>query len=127
MVHANIKETKDFINANKDNKNAKEKSSTGPKGFKIQSMVCRSWENMEKDDQEFEQKYGQYALKTCIPESEKKVKGWLKKKNRAPGELGDLEKEDVYITLMTSLMGGDIHLFLNIMEDYVVNKENMQD
>ena len=82
---------------------------------------------MEKEDKEFELKYKKYTLKTCIPESENKVKGWLKKKNRSPGELGELEKEDVYLTLMTSLMGGDVHLFLTIMTDYVMNKEDMSD
>ena len=76
---------------------------------------------MEEDEEEFEEKYQKYTLKTCIPESERRVRGWLRRKNRSPGELGELEKEDVYLTLMTSLMGGDVHLFLTIMADYVVN------
>ena len=80
---------------------------------------------MEKDDLEFEQKYGKYALKNCIPESERRVRSWLKKKNREPGQMGDLEKEDVYLTLMTALMGGDIHLFLNIMATYMIDQNNM--
>lgn len=82
---------------------------------------------MEADDLEFERKFSKFTLKTCIPESEKRVKGWLKKKNRKPGELGDLEKEDVYLTMMTSLMGGDVHLFLSIMTNYVVDQEDMSD
>ena len=93
----------------------------------IQSKICRSWEDMAKDEKEFEQKYGKYALTKCIPENESSIRKSLKKRNREPGMLGDLEKEDVYLTLLTSLMGGDIHLFLNIMTNYSVDPENMTD
>ena len=130
LVHDNIKGKKESEENKKkeESKDTKAKANeTKYKSAPISSKLCLSWEDMEKEDKEFELKYKKYTLKTCIPESENKVKGWLKKKNRSPGELGELEKEDVYLTLMTSLMGGDVHLFLTIMTDYVMNKEDMSD
>ena len=55
------------------------------------------------------------------------MKSWLRKKKRVPGYLGELERENPYLTFITALMAGDVHLFLNVMTEFIVNKENMQE
>ncbi len=127
LVDKNIETVKKRIKEQSDNKNKDKKETKTVKGFKLESYICRDWKQMEEDDADFDRNYASLALKKCIPESEKKVKGWLRKKNRIPGFLGDKERENPYHTLMASLMGGDIHLFLKVMTEFVVNKEDAGD
>ena len=97
------------------------------KQLRFKSYLCRDWKQMEHDEYDFYNKYPDIQYMGCLPESESKVKSWLRKKKRVPGYLGDQERKNPYLTFITALMAGDVHLFLNVMTEFIVNKENMQE